>query len=154
MSRPNFKFLTLTDAEISSQKRIPLKCTKIGYFWTKIGPNGQNFEKRKENFRNTQKTNVHEKFQVSNPYRCWDIAADRHTDGRTNGRTNGKRTNELTLCDWIVALRQLKTWNRRYFACSLPVQQHLHFLRLLLHLRSEMWSPWFVGRTCSGIPIW
>ena len=32
MSRPNFKFLTLTDAEISSQKCILLKCSKIGYF--------------------------------------------------------------------------------------------------------------------------
>ena len=95
MSRPNFKFLTLTDAEISSQKRIPLKCTKIGYFWTKIGPNGQNFEKRKENFRNTQKTNVHGKFQVSNHYRCWDITADRHTL---------ERTDELMQDDWIVAL--------------------------------------------------
>ena len=50
MFRPNFRIPTLTDAEKPLQNRTPLKYTKIGYFWTKIGPKGENFQKRKENF--------------------------------------------------------------------------------------------------------
>merc|ERR1712081_55600 len=67
---PNFGFLTLTDSEISLRTGIPLKYTKIGYFWAKIGPNIEKFQKLKNNFRFTYESNVHAKFLVPNPYRC------------------------------------------------------------------------------------